>query len=159
MSTVRVPVEEGMILLFARAIGDPNPVYTDAESAAAIEFGGLIAPPTYIQVAAQFDPDYEYRPRLSQPWMGSGRNPTGRPESLSEGTLLHAEQHFEYHRPLRPGDVLTASRIGGSTWSKEGRSGMLFFSESITDYRTQDGELAVRSRMVVVTPESTRKAG
>ena len=34
---------------------------------------------------------------------------------------LHAEQHFEYHRHLRPGDVLRAETRPGKTWEKEGR--------------------------------------
>ena len=42
------------------------------------------------------------------------------------------------------GDVLTATNKPGKSWEKEGkRSGKLVFSESITEYRDQDGELVV----------------
>ena len=52
MAVERFPVEEGAILLFARAVGDPNPIYSDAAHAATTEVGGLIGPPTFIQSSA-----------------------------------------------------------------------------------------------------------
>ena len=63
MSVERFPVEAGHIMMFARSIGDPNPVYADAEYAAGTEVGGVIAPPTFVQASAQFDPDYPLRPK------------------------------------------------------------------------------------------------
>lgn len=158
MSADRFPVEEGAILLFARAVGDPNPVYADASYAATTEAGGVIAPPTFVQSAAQFDPDYPLRPKFGEPWLGSGRTPTGRPagEGSSGGGIgrgLHAEQEFHYHRPARPGDILSATARPGERWEKEGRSGKLLFSESITEYRDQAGELVVTARSVGVVTE------
>ncbi|MFT5579873.1 MAG: hypothetical protein ACI9WS_002633, partial [Paraglaciecola psychrophila] len=70
------------------------------------------------------------------------------------GGGLHAEQHFEYHRHPQAGDVLTATLLPGKTWEKEGkRSGKLIFSESITEYRDQNGELVVTARGVGVATE------
>ena len=67
---------------------------------------------------------------------------------------LHAEQHFEYHRHLKPGDVLTAEVKQGKSWEKEGkRSGKLKFSEAITEYRDQNGELVITARSVGVETE------
>ena len=37
--------------------------------------GGIIAPPTFPQAVAQFDPDYHLRWRPDQPWFGSGKTP------------------------------------------------------------------------------------
>ena len=34
---------------------------------------------------------------------------------------LHAEQHFEYHKPVKAGDVLTATTKPGNTWEKEAK--------------------------------------
>jgi len=173
------PVEASHILMFARAVGDANPVYSDAEYAAKSEAGGIIAPPTFAQASAQFDPDYGLRPKIGQPWFGSGRNPSGlqraeKTESKGEGKSkssggggsgaaaggLHAEQHFEYHRHLRPGDVLTAETKRGRTWEKEGRrAGKLVFSESVTEYRDQDGELVITARGVGVRTERVIENG
>ena len=143
MAVERFPIEAGHIMLFARAIGDPNPIYYDPEQA--------IAPPTFVQASAQFDPDYGLRPKIGRPWFGSGRTPSGlqRPAPAEDGssggggsgsgerrgggggggTGLHAEQHYEYHLPLRAGDVLTSTTTPGKRWEKEGRrAGKLVFA-------------------------------
>lgn len=150
------PIEASHILMFARSIGDENVVYVDAEAARKTEAGGIIAPPTFIQANAQFDPDYSLRPKPGEPWFGSGGQPTGvsSPPGAGGGGGLHAEQHFEYHRHLKPGDVLTAENKPGKTWEKEGkRSGKLVFSESVTEYRDQNGELVITARSVGVRTE------
>src|SRR5437764_12248536 len=144
--------------MFARSIGDPNPIYADENHARSTEVGAIIAPPTFAQASAQFDPDYFLRPKIGQPWFGSGKNPTGivRGEGGGGGGGggLHAEQHFEYHRHLKPGDVLTATNLPGKTWEKEGRrSGKLIFSENVTEYRDQNGELVITARGVGVRTE------
>jgi len=143
-------------VLFARAVGETNPIYFDPEYAAGAEVGGIVAPPTFVQSSAQFDPDYPLRPRPGQPWMGSGGTPTGltpAPGGGSGGGGLHAEQEFTYHRHLRPGDVLSAAAKPGETWEKQGRSGKLVFMESITEYRDQHGELVITARSVGVRTE------
>ena len=59
--------------------------------------------------------------------------------------------HFEYHRHIRPGDVLTVSTRSGRSWTKVGRqSGELEFSEHFTEFRDSTGELVVTSRTVGV---------
>ncbi|MBM3141221.1 MAG: MaoC family dehydratase [Chloroflexi bacterium] len=156
MAVERFPVEASHIMMFARSIGDPNPVYYDEDAAKKTEAGGIIAPPTFAQASSQFDPDAGLRPKIGQPWFGSGKEPTGvqRSGGGGGGTGLHAEQHFEYHRHLRPGDVLTATTKPGKTWEREGRrAGKLMFSESITEYRDQKGELVITARSVGVSTE------
>ena len=156
MAEFRFPVESSHILMFARAIGDPNPVYADAEKAKRGETGGIVAPPTFVQASAQFDPDYFLRPKPGQKWFGSGKQPTGDPKRLEGGggTGLHAEQHYEYHRAPRPGDVLTVKVRPGESWEKQGRrGGKLVFRETITEYRDQRGELVVTARAVGVLTE------
>jgi photosystem II stability/assembly factor-like uncharacterized protein len=55
---------------------------------------------------------------------------------------------------LKPGDVLTATTRPGETWEKESkRAGKLIFSESITEYRDQNGELVITARGVGVRTE------
>lgn len=156
MAIDRFPVEEGAILAFARAIGDPNPIYRDREYAAATKTGAMIAPPTFVQAGAQFDPDYPLRPKLGERWFGPGKAPTGREAAGTEtgaGRGLHAEQHFRYHRPLRCGDVLSAVTRSGRRWEKDGRSGKLVFSETITEYRDEHGDLVVTARSIGVLTE------
>jgi len=161
MTIERFPVEASHILMFARSIGDTNPIYEDAEYAKGTEVGSIVAPPTFAQSSAQFDPDYFLRPKPGQAWFGSAREATGVKREKKDGESsgaaaggLHAEQHFTFHRHLRPGDVLTATTKPGNTWEKEGkRSGKLMFSETITEYRDQTGELVITARGVGVRTE------
>jgi acyl dehydratase len=164
MAVKKFPIEAGHILMFARAIGDPNPIYCDEEQAKTREPGGIIAPPTFVQAGAQFDADYPLRPRVGERWFGSGRNPTGVERGSSGGGggagSLHAEQHYEYHRMLRPGDVLDAETTPGRTWEKQGRrGGKLVFSEMVTEYRDQHGERVVTARTVGVKTERVVEEG
>ena len=160
MAAKSFPVEASHILMFARSVGDDNKVYSDAAYAKTTEAGGIIAPPTFAQASAQFDPDYFLRPKIGQPWFGSGGTPTGVTRAPGGGGGggggggLHAEQHFEYHRHLKPGDVLTATTHPGKTWERESkRAGKLVFSESVTEYRDQKGELVITARGVGVRTE------
>ena len=59
--------------------GTPTPSTPTRATRPRPRSAGIIAPPTFVQPSAQFDPDYPLRPKLGQPWFGSGRNPTGRP--------------------------------------------------------------------------------
>jgi hypothetical protein len=149
LAKLRFPVEATHIMMFARAIFDENPVYHDAEAP-----GGIIAPPSFPQSVAQFDPEYFLRPKPGQPWFGSAAGPSGVEGKPASSGGLHAEQHFEYHRHIRPGDVLSAEIVPGKTWEKESkRAGKLVFRERVTEFRDQDGELVITSRSVGVTTE------
>ena len=161
MAVEKFLVEASHIMMFARSVGDANQIYYDPEYAQTTEPGSIIAPPTFAQSSAQFDPDYFLRPKIGQPWFGSGKEPTGIKREAGSGGGgggggggLHAEQHFEYHRHLKPGDVLSATTSPGKTWEKESkRAGKLVFTESVTEYRDQHGELVITARGVGVRTE------
>jgi hypothetical protein len=156
MAVKEFPIEAGHILMFARSIGDENRIYAEADYAKSTEAGGIIAPPTFARASAQFDPDF-IRPKPGHPWIGSGKNPTGIISSEGGGQgprILAAETHFEYHRHVVAGEVLTASRRAGGTWEKEGRrSGKITFTEGIMEFRDQNGELAITVRVVSARTE------
>lgn len=120
MTIKKFPIEAGQILLFARAIGDDNPIYWDEEYAENTGLGSIIAPPTFVISDAHYDSEFPLRPRTGEPWIGSGENPTGikknddRINWINSG--LHGKQHFEYMRNLKPGDVLYTKTKEGETW-------------------------------------------
>ena len=154
MPKITFPVEATHIMMFARAIGDTNPVYHDAEAAKKTEAKGVIAPPTFVQAMAQFDPEYHLRPKPGQPWFGSGKTSSGIEGKPASSGSLHAEQEYTYHRPLRAGEVLTSEVKQGAVWEKESkRAGKLIFRERITEHRDANGELVVTARSVGVTTE------
>lgn len=85
-------VSRELIRRFADAIGDPNPVYRDVEAAKAQGYPDVIAPPTFLTVLGF---------RLA------GAGPMADPAlGLNYALVVHGEQRFVHHRPVRPGDVL-----------------------------------------------------
>ena len=164
MAEFKFPVDGSQIMLFARSVGDANRIYHDEEYAKTTEPGGVIAPPTFVQASSQYDPNFPLRPRIGEPWFGSGKEATGikpKEKSAEEGEkksggnnarMLHAEQQYIYHKPIRPGDELTVSTKKGNTWEKEGRrGGTMVFSEVVTEYRDESGDLVVTATSVGVT--------
>lgn len=149
------PVERGHVLAFARAIGDP-----EADSQLTTNADALYPPLTFTKGSAQFDPEYPLRPRPGQPWNGSGKGPTGTPEVERKATGLLAEQSFEYHRPIRVGEVLHVEDRPGKTWRKHGRKGgELEFRELITEFRDAEGELVVTAIRLTVEASQLGQRG
>ncbi len=90
------PYEVGRehIRRFAEAIGDPNPVYTDPEAAKALGHPDVIAPPTFLTV---LNFGFAMEGPVVDPGLG-----------LNYALVVHGEQHFTLHRPVRAGDMLTS---------------------------------------------------
>lgn len=165
MAVEKFPVEGAHVRMFAYAVGDDNPVYNDEEYAKKEGFQACLAPPTFAAADVHFDPDSFLRRRRSGPENATPPKDAAPAEEKAEaasggggggggGTGLHAEQHYEYHRPLRVGDVLTKTTFPGETWEREGRrAGKLVFSEMVSEYRDQHGELVLTARMVGVRTE------
>lgn len=147
------PVDRTQVMLFARSVLDINPAFVDPDSPEAQANGGLVTPPTFVQSSAHYQPDYPLdltRPRKTPAAPHRGDTPGG--GGLGRG--LHAEQHYEYHHPIHPGDTLTVTTKPGEKWEKQGRrGGKLLFSESVTEYTNQDGVLCVTARSIGVQTE------
>src|SRR5262249_25929851 len=76
---------------FADAIGDPNPVYRDEAAATAAGHPAVIAPPTFVMII-NLRAIHEI---VADPELG-----------LDWSRVVHGEQNFTYHRPIRVGDSL-----------------------------------------------------
>jgi hypothetical protein len=131
-------VEPGHVLLFARSVGDVDRCY-QAQLSAAVGTP-LVTPPTFVRALDHFDPESTTRPTLPRQEAGRG----GRSDTV------HAEQHFEYVAPFRASDRVVVESFAGDSWTKNGRSGRLEFTETVTEYRNQEGALLVRARKVSV---------
>ncbi|HVW43626.1 MAG TPA: MaoC family dehydratase N-terminal domain-containing protein [Amycolatopsis sp.] len=142
MARVRFPVEPGHVMAFARAVGAQDLAEAPPEP-------GTPVPATFAAVDVQFDPLHMRNMRPSGPLAAA--------EGVA-GSVLHAEQHFEYLRPVRVGDVLTVGQAEGRTWEKPRRQGgRLRFREFIKEYRDSRDRLVVRSRMVLVETERAQR--
>ena len=79
---------------FARALGETDPIYFDAEVARARGFADVIAPPTYAI-------------RMS---MAAAENVVMDPElGLDYTRVVHGDQRFTYARPIVAGDELVTT--------------------------------------------------
>jgi len=155
-------VDRTAILTFAAAIGETNPIYWDAAAAARTPLGDVIAPPTFGVASAHWNPHYALRgtrripvPR-EQPAAreSASRSGGGSGGGGSLARVLHGEQRFAYHKPLRPGMKLRVTTRPGKTWEKEGKKGgRLKFSETVSEYRDEAGELVLVATSVGVLTE------
>lgn len=149
MATFEFPVEKGHIITFARSLGEEDPIFVGEGATSGNDERPLVAPPTFTQASIRFSPENPMRRHL-------GASPGELPaERASTGRQLHAEQHFEYHRPVVAGEVLTVIARPGATWEKQGRrGGTLSFTETFVDYVDANGDVAITARTVgVVTSQ------
>ncbi|MBW0089878.1 MaoC family dehydratase N-terminal domain-containing protein [Pseudonocardia sp. KRD-184] len=135
LGTVTFPVDRSKVREFARALGDPDPVYTDVDAARAAGFGDIPVPPTFVVSSAHWREEDNMVATLG----------------LDLRRVLHGECGWEYHGPVVVGDELTASRRVSGVSTREGRRGGTMTMVSIeTDFTNQRGELVVRQTDVLV---------
>ncbi len=120
-----VQVTRELIADFCAAIGETNPLYTDAESAKAGPHGGLVAPPS---LASRF---------------GDGENIFRHYPEFDTRRLL-AGIDAEFVAPIRAGDSITTISRVKEIYEKTGRSGPMVFIVISSILRKQNGEVAVR---------------
>ena len=98
------PVNLPMIRHWTQAMGDSNPVYTDAAAAAASVHGGLVAPPAMVQV-------WTMRGLHPAPDAGDGADPLGLMTAVLDDagftSVVATNSEQEYYRYLRPGERVT----------------------------------------------------
>jgi acyl dehydratase len=129
-----VTVERGKIKEFARAIGDDNPFYLDDRVGQASEWGDIIAPPTFMTTFRD----------------GADSGDFLRELGTDISRLLHGEQEFELHRPIRPGETFLCRTRVVDVYEKTGRSGPMGFVVRETSVTDRTNELVATLRSVTV---------
>ena len=116
---------------FATAIGDPSPLYRDAAAARAAGHPDVIAPPTFAIVvsleaamAVLDDPDV----------------------AIDYSRVVHGEQRFTHHRPIRAGDRLVATTTIDAARTIGGND----LLTARVDLATEDGEAVCTSTSMLV---------
>ena len=124
-------VEKGAIRRFAEAIGDFNPIYYDDEYARASGFPTVVAPPTF---PASFHSAADLRELLG----------------VAIKSLLHAEQSFEYERPIFAGDrIYVATRVS-EVFDRPGPTGRMDVAVIEDEGRDEEGNLVFKARRTLV---------
>ena len=115
-------VEKGAIIKFAQAIGDENPVFNDEAAARDSQYGGLIAPPTFLRSMESS------RPEL--------------PFEFPFDRRLDGGSDWEYFHPIRPGDRITSVARIEDINERPGRLGLMVIVTVVTTYTNQFGQVA-----------------
>jgi acyl dehydratase len=129
---VSFAVERDRVVQFADAIGDPNPVFREPEAAKAAGFGEQVAPPTFVTVMQI---------------LTSGQVVLDQELGLNYALVVHAEQEYEWHRPVRVGDVLSAVPRIADIYAK-GPNEFLVIEADIKD---ASGESVVLARTTLLS--------
>lgn len=124
-------IEKGMIKRFARAIGDPNPLWQDEEYAAKTDYGGIIAPPNFILT------------------LGFG-HVLGAYISKPSITVLHGSTELENYQAIKPGDVITVITIIKNVRQRPGKTGKMLFVTFDMVYRNQKQETVAGCRQMAI---------
>ena len=130
-----VTVERGKIKEFARAIGDLSPFYLDDTIGRASEWGDIIAPPTFPTTFRDENAD-----------TGAMLKDLG----VDISRILHGEQEFEMHRPIRPGETFVCRSKVTDVYEKTGRSGPMGFVVRETAVTDRANEIVATIRSVTV---------
>jgi acyl dehydratase len=124
-------IERGMIKRFARAIGDPNPLWQDEGFAGKSQYGGIIAPPTLTPVIG----NEQMQQQLS---------------AMSTLSILHAGTELECHQPVREGDVITAATRISGVREQQGKIGKMILVNLDTTYTNQRSEVVATCRQRII---------
>jgi acyl dehydratase len=124
-------VGRAKIAEFAAAVGATDPVHTDPDAARAAGYADVIAPPTFAIVvsleaamAVLQDPDV----------------------ALDYSRVVHGEQRFAHHRPIRAGDRLVATTTIDAARTVAGND----LLTARVDLATDDGEAVCTSTSMLV---------
>jgi len=124
-------VEKGAIRRFAESLGDYNPIYYDEEYARALGYPTIVAPPTF---PASFHSAADLRELLG----------------VGIKSLLHAEQGFEYERPILAGDRIYVSTRVADVLERQGPAGKMDVALIQDEGRDEEGNLVFKARRTLV---------
>jgi acyl dehydratase len=132
-------VEKGSIRRFAEAIGDYNPIYYDEEYARASGYPTIVAPPTF---PASFHSAADLRELLG----------------VGIKSLLHAEQGFEYERPIFAGDRIYVATKVADVLERSGPAGRMDVAVIEDEGRDEEGNLVFRARRTLIVRAAKENA-
>ncbi|MBE2277507.1 MAG: MaoC family dehydratase N-terminal domain-containing protein [Rhodobacteraceae bacterium] len=139
LEPIPVEVERGRLRLYAKAIGETNPVYTDVAAARAQGYPDLPAPPSFLGNAVELD--------IPEPlsWMSA--------VGIDITSTLHGEQSMVYHKMVFAGDSLLLARRIVDVYVK--KAGTLEFVVKRTDVlRGNDLVAEAYCSIAVLHPEA-----
>ncbi len=117
---------------FSQAIGETNPIHFDEDYAKSTRYGTIIAPPLFCQMFT-----FEDVPADRLPSDGS---PTEIDVPIPAQRTVGGASFYEIFQRVKAGDQITAKSTLRDVFTKEGRSGRLYFVIVETEFSNQKKE-------------------
>jgi acyl dehydratase len=142
--TAPEPVGRAAIRYYALAVGDHNPLYTDAAAATEAGYTDVIAPPTWVTETNQ----YMTGGRNDEGYMGHGWG-----IEIPNTRLVRGGNSYTFERPIHPDTVVTATwRIDGMTERTTSKGQDMLIVTSSATYTDQHGQvLATNTESLIWT--------
>jgi acyl dehydratase len=121
---------------FAQAIGEEDPIHFDEDYARTTKYGVIVAPPLFCQMLTFEDVPPQQLPRDGSPVELDIPIPAQR--TVGGGSA------YEIFQRVRVGDRITVKSMLRDVFTKEGRSGQLYFLVVETEFLNQKNELVAR---------------
>ncbi len=115
---------------FSQAIGETNPIHFDQDYAKTTRHGTIVAPPLFCQMFT-----FEDVPADRLPEDGS---PIEIDVPLPARRTVGGASSYEIFRPVRAGDQITAKSTLKDVFTKDGKSGKLYFIVVETEFSNQE---------------------
>ena len=140
--TAPEPLGAAAIRYFAVAVGDTNPLYTDAAYARAHGHPDVIAPPTLITETNQ---------GVTLPRDEAGFIGHRWPIEVPGARQVRGGNTYVFHRPVLAGDVITATwRLTDATERTTRTGAAMLILTSTATYTNQDGDLLATNEETII---------
>ena len=134
LSSFTFDVDRSQLRLFAKAIGETRPMYTDPQAARVAGYRDIPAPPTFaFSIGMNPDDPFDIVRALD----------------VDLARVLHGEQAFEYFRPICAGDRVRVRREIVDAYEKKGGA-LTFFVLGLKFEDARSAEAFCTARQVVV---------
>ncbi len=117
---------------FAQAIGEANPIHFDEDYAKSTKYGAIIAPPLFCQMFT-----FEDVPPDRLPSDGS---PIEIDVPIPAQRTVGGGSSYEIFQRVKAGDQITAKSTLRDVFTKQGKSGKLYFVVVETEFSNQENE-------------------
>ncbi|MGD0856991.1 MAG: MaoC family dehydratase [Dehalococcoidia bacterium] len=126
-------VEEGSIIRYAQAVGDPNPLFNDPEYAKNSRYGRIICPPGFFGWAMKCDdlPILVVAEKLFA---------AGAPRGVLDSGI-----DYDILVPVGAGDVLTSTITITDITERDTKMGKTMITTIVSRYINQNGDLVCQS--------------
>ncbi|HAL46302.1 MAG: hypothetical protein FI707_01065 [SAR202 cluster bacterium] len=138
-------VERPWITAFADAIGDPNPIFREADYASNTIHGGIVAPPTFVEA---MDADWRVFELEFEEELAALRS---KPRSGGGGGGGDGFCDYNFYADIHPGDTMSGYTRWTEPYEKTGRAGRLVFTTRESVIENQHGQVVSTAKRATVS--------